>query len=351
MSIKPAKIQFNGGELSPWLAARTDIAKYDKTAKLCRNFIPLTEGSLKRRGGTCFVAKTPETSRWAILVINPSPKHADVFINNVKTNVLTVECGDTVFYEVHAKGYAAVSGKVTVVANTTLEIKLVSYLKRHTLTIVTAPNAAVVKINGVARKTYEASENEEVCYIAYENYCLPQTGKLILKEDKTLHLTLAADTQETYDYGDWGELLAFISCSFYGCAEALKKCFLIRFENGYLPILFDAKLKAPTDEDFKQSCFVFDNRQGFNALYQTSEGAEALAVIRLTDDGVFYDDLEGKALFGIDFKRLKNCGLAAENQDSFEAVFSHYDGYLTRGGVKVCYDGVIVWTLKGRNNG
>ena len=52
MSIKPAKVQFNGGELSPWLEGRTDIAKYDKTAKLCRNFIPMAEGSLKRRGGT-----------------------------------------------------------------------------------------------------------------------------------------------------------------------------------------------------------------------------------------------------------------------------------------------------------
>ena len=54
MSIKPTRMQFNGGELSPWLQGRTDIAKYDKTAKLCRNFIPLVEGSLKRRGGTRF---------------------------------------------------------------------------------------------------------------------------------------------------------------------------------------------------------------------------------------------------------------------------------------------------------
>ena len=45
MSIKPEKVQFNGGELSPWLEGRTDIAKYDKTAKLCRNFIPLAAAS------------------------------------------------------------------------------------------------------------------------------------------------------------------------------------------------------------------------------------------------------------------------------------------------------------------
>ena len=51
MSIKPAKVQFSGGELSPWLEGRTDIAKYDKTAKLCRNFIPLGGGGRGRRGG------------------------------------------------------------------------------------------------------------------------------------------------------------------------------------------------------------------------------------------------------------------------------------------------------------
>ena len=33
MSLKPAKGQLNGGELSPWLEARTDISKFDKTAK------------------------------------------------------------------------------------------------------------------------------------------------------------------------------------------------------------------------------------------------------------------------------------------------------------------------------
>ena len=60
MEMKPAKVQFNGGELSPWLEGRVDFAKYDKTAKLCRNFIPISEGSLKRRGGTRFVAFTPE---------------------------------------------------------------------------------------------------------------------------------------------------------------------------------------------------------------------------------------------------------------------------------------------------
>ena len=56
MAVKPALTQFNGGEISPQLEGRTDWDKYNYSAKLCKNFIPLVEGSLKRRGGTHFVA-------------------------------------------------------------------------------------------------------------------------------------------------------------------------------------------------------------------------------------------------------------------------------------------------------
>lgn len=56
MAIKPALNQFNGGEISPQLEGRYDWDKYNYSAKLCKNFIPLVEGSLKRRGGSHFVA-------------------------------------------------------------------------------------------------------------------------------------------------------------------------------------------------------------------------------------------------------------------------------------------------------
>lgn len=351
MSMKPAKIQFNGGELSPWLAARTDIVKYDKTAKLCRNFIPLTEGSLKRRGGTCCVAQTPEADLNVMLVINPLPAHAEVLINHAKTNTITAARGDTLFYEVKAKGYATMSGKVTVVANTNLQVKLVSEVKRHTLTIATSPANATVKINGFLRKTYEAAENEAVNYIVYDNYYLPQHGTLSLNGDKTLNIALTMDHVDTFDYGTWGNPLAFISCSLYGDIDGLKKCFLICFENGYLPILFDAKLKAPRDEDFDESRFVFTGTQGYNALYKNAYGADTLGVLRLSDDGVFYDSLAGVAACGFDFATLKNSGFAADDRDSFVAHFDDYVGYGTGGGIKVCYQGEVIWALKGRNNG
>ena len=351
MSMKPAKIQFNGGELSPWLAARTDIAKYDKTAKLCRNFIPLTEGSLKRRGGTCFVAQTPYSDHNVNLRINPMPEHAEVLINHAKTNSITIPRADTVFYEVRAKGYVSASGKVTLVANTTLEVKLVSQVKRHTLTITTTPANARVKINGVKRNTYEAAENEEVSYIVYQNYCLPQHGTLSLTEDKTLHITLVQDIIENFDYGDWGEVLAFKACTLYGDTDKLKKCFLICFENGYFPVLFDIGLKAPRQEDFDESRFIYDATQGYNAIYKNDEGVDTLAVMRFGEDGIFYDDLSGKALCGFDFATLKSCGLFKDSQDAFEGELANYDSFTINDGVKVCYNGEVVWALKGRNNG
>lgn len=351
MSMKPAKIQFNGGELSPWLAARTDIAKYDKTAKLCRNFIPLTEGSLKRRGGTCFVAETPEAIIGVRLKISPTPAHAEVFINHAKTDTLAAERGDTLFYEVRAKGYVTTSGSVTVINNTELEVKLVSEIKRHTLTIATTPASAKVKINGVVRKTYAAADNEEVRYVVYKDYYLPQRGTLVLKEDKTLNVALSMDEVDTYDYGAWGDPLAFIACTLYGGLDELKKCFLICFENGYLPVLFDAKLRAPRNEDFIESRFIADSTQGYNTLYKSAEGVDTLGVMRLSDDGVFYDNLSGQAVTGFDFLSLKKCGFPVEDRASFEEQFQDYEAYTTGGGIKVCYQGEIVWALKGRSNG
>ena len=97
MSIKPTRMQFNGGELSPWLQGRTDIAKYDKTAKLCRNFIPLVEGSLKRRGGTHFVAQTPQDDD-ILFQILPTPVEAKVLINGVERSSITVTRGYKLYY-------------------------------------------------------------------------------------------------------------------------------------------------------------------------------------------------------------------------------------------------------------
>ena len=57
---KPILNQFNGGEISSWLEGRIDLQKYPYSARLMRNFIPLVEGSVVRRGGSHFVASCKE---------------------------------------------------------------------------------------------------------------------------------------------------------------------------------------------------------------------------------------------------------------------------------------------------
>lgn len=53
---------FNGGEISPRLAGRSDIAKYATSAEEIYNFIPRPEGGLMRRHGTRFVGEQRDQS-------------------------------------------------------------------------------------------------------------------------------------------------------------------------------------------------------------------------------------------------------------------------------------------------
>jgi len=54
----PLKPSFNAGELSPRLAARTDLDKYANGVEVLENMIPLSEGGAMRRAGTRYVAGT-----------------------------------------------------------------------------------------------------------------------------------------------------------------------------------------------------------------------------------------------------------------------------------------------------
>jgi hypothetical protein len=59
---------FDGGELSPLLGARTDLAKYFNGCAALENFIPTVQGPLIRRGGTQFInaKKLPASRGWLI---------------------------------------------------------------------------------------------------------------------------------------------------------------------------------------------------------------------------------------------------------------------------------------------
>jgi len=350
MSKKIAKIQFNGGELSPWLQGRLDIAKYHRTARLCRNFIPLTEGSLKRRGGTRFVAKTPEQSALTFRII-PNPVDAVVLINNVEQNSIILAYGDTVTYEVRADGYVTATGKMRVVQNTSLTVALVSQTVRYTLTISPQPSSAIVKIAGYVRSVYNGYKNEVVPYVVYKDGYTLQSGTVLLDENKSLQITLAEETSSSVDYGAWGDPVAFIACSAYGHITIQKKCFIIRFQNGYLPILFDASKTAPDVSDIDESMFVTTQTDGYDSLAFNSSHLNQLALIRRGNQAIFYDDANGTVVAGYDYVSMSFMGWQLDENGQFATVYNSYDGSVVGGTVKVYYQGSLVWTLRGRSNG
>lgn len=143
---KPVVNQFNGGEISPWLEGRTDLQKYNYSLSRMQNFIPLVEGSAKRRGGSHFVAPLKEVDA-VLFKIVPTPDEAAVYINNELADELYVAPGEKVRYSVVLDGYFTVSGSMTVTEDTTLYISLVSTRYRATLTIVPDPVDADVYIN------------------------------------------------------------------------------------------------------------------------------------------------------------------------------------------------------------
>lgn len=136
MAIKPALTQFNGGEISPQLEGRIDWDKYNYSAKLCKNFIPLVEGSLKRRGGTHFVysAQTLKTYKLIFKItcdVTPTLTVNGNQINLTNSgNVYTSEIfycmrGEEVAYNIEANGYLSLYETISIQQDTTLEKTLV----------------------------------------------------------------------------------------------------------------------------------------------------------------------------------------------------------------------------------
>lgn len=132
MAYKPALNQFNGGEISPQLEGRFDWDKYNYSAKLCKNFIPLVEGSLKRRGGSHFVY-SPETFKTYTLVfkitcdVTPTltvdGKTVELTNNgNVWTSTqLIYPKGQGANYNIEADGYLPIYDTYYVKNDTTIE--------------------------------------------------------------------------------------------------------------------------------------------------------------------------------------------------------------------------------------
>ena len=132
MAYKPALNQFNGGEISPQLEGRIDWDKYNYSAKLCQNFIPLVEGSLKRRGGSHFVY-SPETFKTYTLVFKITCDVTPTLTVDGKTVNLTNEGnvwtstqliypkGQGANYNIEAEGYLPIYDTYYVKSDTILE--------------------------------------------------------------------------------------------------------------------------------------------------------------------------------------------------------------------------------------
>jgi len=63
MKSAPIISSFNGGELSPLLSGRVDVAKYAIGCKRMENFIPVTQGPAVARPGTPFVAEVKDSNK------------------------------------------------------------------------------------------------------------------------------------------------------------------------------------------------------------------------------------------------------------------------------------------------
>jgi len=63
--VAPILQTFDAGELSPLLAARTDLAKYPNGCAVLENFLPTVQGPLVRRGGTQYI-DTAQGRSWLI---------------------------------------------------------------------------------------------------------------------------------------------------------------------------------------------------------------------------------------------------------------------------------------------
>lgn len=190
MGVKPVQNQFNGGEISPLMGARFDLPVYQYSGAVVLNFIPTSEGYIKRRGGTHFVASAKEVDA-VLFTIVPNVEDAKIIINNVEQESCYCAPGDTVTYTVSAEGYASKSGTYRVTEDTSLPVNLVSSTIKYTFAITSTPEDAVVMINGIARKTVTAGANSRIEWSVSKTGYATQSGVIeALSENKSIVVAL-----------------------------------------------------------------------------------------------------------------------------------------------------------------
>lgn len=76
------KNNFNGGELSPNVLGRTDLAKYHNACESIKNFIPRVQGGLVRRSGTRYICDAGGPNRLVPFQLSPSQQYILEFGDN-----------------------------------------------------------------------------------------------------------------------------------------------------------------------------------------------------------------------------------------------------------------------------
>lgn len=201
MSIKPALNQFNGGEISPHLEGRFDWDKYNYSAKLCKNFIPLVEGSLKRRGGSHFVTETDDIPMYYLtlnitatgatevnVVVNGTTYKCNL-VNNVFVFKSAFEYGSIIEYVIQSDGFVESKSTLTITSDTSRDVTLVSLAEAATLTIDTKPAYATCIIDGAERKEITVEQGTTVNYtVSYKGTTV--TGTKTVTQNETITVTV-----------------------------------------------------------------------------------------------------------------------------------------------------------------
>lgn len=179
---KPILNQFNGGEISSWLEGRIDLQKYPYSARLMRNFIPLVEGSVVRRGGSHFVSSCKEEDA-VLFKIVADPNEAEIYINNELCDEIYCAVGEKVSYSVAMEGYQSVSGTHIVEEDTTLYLQLVSRQNRSTITVKSIPEGADIFINGIPTDRATVLRGSIAYYEAILDGYAPAKGQVQVNND------------------------------------------------------------------------------------------------------------------------------------------------------------------------
>ena len=149
------------------------------------------------------------------------------------------------------------------------------------------------------------------------------------------------------NYGDWGRPLEFVSCSAVFNLEVQKKCILIRFENGYLAIVFSAGKKGPEADEIENRLFFYEQRDGVNSVAEKN-GETILCNLRAISDAAFYYDLDGNIVAGVSVLEQKTYGWQVDENRKYATFYKTYSGSIVENVVKIFYKDEVVLVLEGR---